>query len=38
MLARTTLAKWVNEGIIRSSRSRHITSELKRIDPGLFNT
>ncbi|MGC1122550.1 MAG: radical SAM protein [Candidatus Methanofastidiosia archaeon] len=38
MLARTTLAKWVSEGIIRGSRADFLASELKRIDPGLFNT
>jgi anaerobic magnesium-protoporphyrin IX monomethyl ester cyclase len=38
MLTRTTLAKWVNEGIIRGPRAKYITSELKGIDPGLFNT
>ncbi|MBU6998440.1 MAG: radical SAM protein [Theionarchaea archaeon] len=38
MLARTTLAKWVNEGIIRGSGADFLASELKEIDPGLFGT
>ena len=36
MLARATLAKWVKQGYLDSSRAEFLTQELKKIDPGLF--